>query len=100
MATLVVQLPLRPRAHAVCLILCDGQPNNQADTEKAIVEASSWPVAIVLIGIGDGPWEAMRTFDDELPQRKFDNVNLCVDTALLRSCNLQAVKHAALRPTC
>jgi len=27
----------------------------------------------VLIGVGDGPWEDMKEFDDELPQRKFDN---------------------------
>lgn len=28
---------------------------------------------VLLIQVGDGPWDAMEEFDDELPQRKFDN---------------------------
>jgi E3 ubiquitin-protein ligase RGLG len=64
----------------ILIIIADGQvtPDSEyckADTEtrRAIVEASNYAISIILVGVGDGPWDTMEEFDDGLPERKFDN---------------------------
>lgn len=69
----------------VLLIIADGQVTRSVDTQSghlssqeqktvnAIVKASEFPLSIVLVGVGDGPWEMMKEFDDNIPARSFDN---------------------------
>ncbi|KAJ3681183.1 hypothetical protein LUZ60_015672 [Juncus effusus] len=69
----------------VLLIIADGQVTRSVNTEngqlssqeqltiEAIVKASEFPLSIILIGVGDGPWDMMMQFDDNIPDRSFDN---------------------------
>jgi hypothetical protein len=59
----------------ILVVVTDGEMSNQDLDAKAIVEVSNYPLSIVAVGVGDGPFGAMETFDSALKKRKFDNFN-------------------------
>ncbi|KAI3433147.1 RING-type domain-containing protein [Psidium guajava] len=90
----------------VLLIIADGQVTRSVDTQygqlspqeqrtvDAIVRASEYPLSIVLVGVGDGPWDLMQEFDDNIPARAFDNFQFVNFTEIM-SKNVDASRKQA-----
>lgn len=57
----------------ILVILADGQMEEEGPTLEALVDASEYPISVIMVGVGDGPWGLMEDCDDLLPARKFDN---------------------------
>ncbi|KAF5728144.1 E3 ubiquitin-protein ligase RGLG2 isoform X1 [Tripterygium wilfordii] len=91
----------------VLVIIADGQVTRSVNTSdgelspqeqktiKAIVDASQYALSIVLVGVGDGPWEDMKSFDDKIPAREFDNFQFVNFTDIMSKNKTPSEKETA-----
>lgn len=94
-----IEIVKAERQYHILLVIADGQVTEEDRTIDAIVTASEYPLSIVVIGVGDGPWETMEDFDNLLPKRKFDNfqfVNYHKVTAKSRKPETTFALHAMM----
>ena len=47
----------------ILLVLTDGDIRDVRETERRLATASCLPISIVIVGVGDGPFDAMRKLD-------------------------------------
>ena len=55
------------------VILTDGNVSDIELDKRAIEECSNYPISIIAVGLGDGPFDTMEYFDDFRGNRRFDN---------------------------
>ena len=73
----------------ILFIIADGKASeeNELETIKAIEMASNYSLSIVMIGVGDGPWDTVLKYESKLLDRKFDNFQFVNFHRLMRSNN-------------
>jgi len=85
----------------ILLIIADGkvspQLNCMEDTRSAIIRASKVALSIVVVGVGDGPFDEMDALDDDLPEREFDNLQF-VDFAPFQKALAKGEDLAVVEP--
>eukprot|EP01102_Stenamoeba_stenopodia_P005342 TRINITY_DN15940_c0_g1_i1.p1 TRINITY_DN15940_c0_g1~~TRINITY_DN15940_c0_g1_i1.p1 ORF type:complete len:274 (+),score=57.97 TRINITY_DN15940_c0_g1_i1:165-986(+) len=84
-----VNIVEQAKSYHILIIICDGQVTNEAATADAIIRASYHPLSIVMIGVGDGPWDMMKEFDDKLTARRFDNFQFVNFTEITSSFGVE-----------
>lgn len=66
----------------ILIILTDGDPISSVVDADTIADASNYPLSIVTVGLGDGPFKVLQSFDTQYYSRRFDNFHFINFTEL------------------
>jgi len=89
-----INIVKQQRAYHILVIIADGAVTNARETGQAIIDASNHALSIVMVGVGDGPWDLMEEFDDKLPARKFDNFQFVKFDQIMRKARNREAEFA------
>ena len=70
-----IEIVKETKQYHILVIICDGFVVDIESNRKVIEEASNYPMSIICVGVGDGPFGIMENFDDVIKNSKFDNFN-------------------------
>jgi len=72
------------------MIISPGHIDNMVDTQAAILEASKYPLSILVVGVGEGPWSEMYELcEDRFQERAFENFHFVSYASALEKAQLR-----------
>jgi len=68
-------IPLSERKYNILLILTDGKIDDMKETKNILVEASNYPLSVIIVGIGNANFGNMNELDgDHVPLKNSQGV--------------------------